>query len=205
MSEKVLIYTDASFKNGIGGYSAIICYKGKKEVVLGKIPHYVDNSGAAEFYAVLKALMYVRDRHPLVKKVTFNCDHCGVVDTLKKYIKGLPPSGKKITILIRKYIFQIAKNNKIFIQTNYVEAHQKLQQTCVKKTIKNLKKKHSLHQKINDFKVKKENLLNSLKYEDMKRYGSNKSSILNNLADHHSRRARRKFERAIVLKREFAY
>ena len=48
---KLLIYTDASFKDKCGGWGAVFVCDNKYTIAGGKVSAYIDNSGSSEFFA----------------------------------------------------------------------------------------------------------------------------------------------------------
>lgn len=195
---KVLIYTDASFKNNYGGWSAIIIYNNKKELISGKVASYIRDSGTSEFYAVLKAFEHVLYHYPKeINKISFNTDHFGIVDSFRGVkINSCDEKSDSISKIIKKMIIFKSKRRNIFLNANHVKSHQPLLVFKSMSVFENLRKSTKTIKMIEKFKIRKETLLKNADYDKLRKGGNNKSSILNNIVDAHSKRMRRKAERS---------
>jgi hypothetical protein len=202
IKSRALIYTDASFKNNCGGWSAIIIVNNKQELISGKVASYIKDSGTSEFYAVFKAFQYIRAYYPEVNKICFNTDHQGIVDSLRGKLRNFKPTIRGPTSTakkLKKMIVFIAKRHKIFIHSNYIKAHQPIIVFKNMIIMNNLKQSVDTLKLIESFKVKKDTLLKNADYIRLRKGGNNRSAILNSIVDAHSKRVRRKYEKSKVL------
>lgn len=197
-SKKILVYTDASFKDNYGGWGAVIVVDHKFIVIGGKIASYIKTSGSAEFYAIYKSLLYIVEHFKHIDKITFNTDHNGIVTSFKNYMKNKEFKGKDINKGLINLVFSIARQRKIFINTNHVKAHQYIVPNFPRKTFDNLKKTSTAVMIRYHERMKKQyrfHTLNSSTYNKLKKLGWNKSAICNNMADRFSKQMRKKYSR----------
>lgn len=195
---KLLIYTDASFKDKCGGWGAVFVCDNKYTIAGGKVSAYIDNSGSSEFFAIYKALLFVIENFPLVSSITFNTDHQGIVSSFKRYIKDQSFNGISINKGLILLIFNIAKKYNIFINTNHVKGHQAIAPSYPKKTFENLKKTDRKiliqYHKSNRHKNKPSIFSNQI-YKTLRKIGWNKSAIYNTIADSKSKVMRKRHSR----------
>lgn len=219
-TDKILIYTDASFRDTVGGWSCIFVHNHKIKKIEGFTPKYVQDSGTAEFYAVMKAIEHIRHYYPKINKISVNTDHQGIISSFSKYYKSLKNDenaiiyGKSSNRMIKKWILHQLKIMNAFMSINFIESHQIINKPSLKKLIKQLKNKNdtlfmsnrikwhknTYWEKVRQNKNKKRKDFNEEKklaydYIQLKKAGTNRSAILNNFADIFSRKMRRKAQR----------
>jgi ribonuclease HI len=198
-SKKLLIYTDASFKDKCGGWGAVIVNEDKFNVVGGKVSSFITNSGSSEFFAIYKSLLYIIENFKQVEQVTFNTDHFGIVSSFKRYIRNKQFNGVSINKGLIILIFNLAKKHNIFINTNHVKGHQSIATKFPTKTFNNLKKADrsamiTYHDKIRRQQRKFSSMTPQI-YLTLKKIGWNRSAIFNTMADSKSKTMRKRHSR----------
>jgi len=196
---KLLIYTDASFKDNCGGWGAVFVTSNHYTIAGGNVSKYITNSGSSEFFAIYKSLLFAIENYPTINQITFNTDHQGIVSSFKRYIKDKKFNGSPINKGLIILIFKIAKKHNIFINTNHVKSHQIIPPTYPTKTFENLKKTKKeilirYHQNLR--KKTKHSIFSSEIYSTLRKFGWNKSAIYNTIADSKSKLMRKKHSRA---------
>ena len=80
----VTAYTDASFKDGVGGWAIWLRSELGRVVLSGKCPETVTDNSLAEMYAIGKAIGTAKDTWSVTTGVQINTDHQGCITLLKR-------------------------------------------------------------------------------------------------------------------------
>lgn len=123
----VTAYTDASFRDSIGGWS-IWLRSGKGRIVKsGKCPELITNSGEAELYAALQAVQKAVTNWPEVKNILLISDCQQVVNRLASPLKVNPV--ETVTERIIRKASELLDGRRV--KTRKVKGHQNPTTSCM--------------------------------------------------------------------------
>lgn len=118
----VTVYTDASFKDGVGAWACWI-RSGKGRIVeSGVCPRSVMTSNQAEFYAVLKALEIIKEQLPRTRGLYLNADSKLVVDKIPLNAPAINGASRNQ----QKACHEILRDTKWGLQVRHIRSHQKI-------------------------------------------------------------------------------
>ena len=118
----VTVYTDASFKDGVGAWACWI-RSGKGRIVRsGSCPKDIKTSNQAEFYAVQQAFQIIQAELPKTKGIFLNADSLLVVEKLPLNSKEIQGASK----YQQRACHEILRFTNWQLKVRHVKSHQKV-------------------------------------------------------------------------------